>query len=136
MREPGTKNQLLKAPVCSKGFSEERVELVISPPFNSTQLLRCMGQLDSILRDGNSYSSIMSSINSFSKGILIVLQMQADKLSDLIIRLTNLPEVERIEEDLPATGISSTPSARPSRKLRVILKEPQIVVRELVAVAA
>ncbi len=113
------------------GLTEEVVELVIPPPANAAWLLRFMCHLGEIFQED--FASIICTVGSWDHGSIITIQPQPTISASLLIVLANMPEVEKVEEELPARGIiSSFPrkfellarlGINPSRRLHITLKE-------------
>ena len=113
---------------------EEAVELVIPPPANAAQLLRFMHQLTEICHDG--FASIICTVGSFDRGTAITIRPHSITSSSLVITLSHVAEVEKVEEEpltrgvflglhrkfrlLPRLGIN------PSTRLRITLKETSL----------
>ncbi len=106
------------------------VELVIPPPDNAAQLLRFMCQLEEILRDN---FVIVWAVVSRDRDTVITIQPRSttrDDLSSLLIKLANMPEVDKVEELAGAFpsfpkrfGFLLKLGISPSKRLRVTLKE-------------
>lgn len=127
-------------PVKPVGLVDESVELVLPPCDNARRLLKLMGQLENRLHEDDSYGSIMRTAYLRDGGITITILMRPIKISSLVIKLANMSEVERVEEGSHITGaFSSFPnkfegplvsSIRPTKSVRVTLKEADIARRE------
>jgi len=130
-----------RLPVKPLGLLNESVELVVLPRGSTSQLLRFMGQLDERLLDTDNYGSILRTAYSSDGSITITILMESTKLSNLVIKLDIMPEVEKVEEELPARTIFSSTtekfrglppsSIRPSKRIHVTLKEPILAWQEL-----
>ena len=122
-----------RLPVKPLGLVDESVELVVLPRSSTSQLLRFMGQLDERLLDTDNYGSILRTAYSWDSSVVITILMESAKLSNLVIKLANMSEVETVEEEPLATGVFSSTiekfrglpasSIRPSKRIRVTLKE-------------
>ncbi len=108
---------------------KEAVELVIPPPSNVTQLLRFMCQLGEILDNS---ASIQWEAVSRDRDTVITILTQPATSSSLLIKLANMPEVDKVEE-LAGDAFSSLPKRfgfllklgiiSPSKRFRVTLEE-------------
>ena len=129
-----------RLPAKPVGLVDESVELVVPPCDNARRLLKLMGQLENRLHEDGSYGSIMRTAYLRDGGITIKVLMQPTKFSSLVIKLANMSEVERVEEESHVTGaFSSFPNKfggplvsniRPTKNVRVTLKEVDIARRE------
>jgi len=117
-----------------KDLVEEAVELVVPPPANAAQLLRFMCQLEEKFHDNyDNYASIMRTVSSWNRGTVITILLEPNRLPNLLDKLGNMPEVEKVEEEPLARGASSSfpkkfgtlpwSSISPSKRIRVTLKE-------------
>lgn len=115
-------------------FVDEVVELVIPSSANAAWLLRFMCQVEEILHDDfTSFASIICTVGSWDRGTVITIRMRPNTSSSLLIKLANLPEVEKVEEELLARsafssspkkfGLLSKPSISPSKRICVTLQE-------------
>ena len=107
---------------------KEVVELVIPPPDNAAQLLRFMGQLGEILHD---FASIVWAVFPRDCDTVITTQLQPAISSSLLIKLANMPEVDKVEE-LAGVAFSSltkrfgfllNSGISPSKRFSVTLEE-------------
>ncbi len=124
------------------GLVEEVVELVVPPPANAARLLRFMCELGEILH--NDFTSIICTVGSWDCGTVITIQSRPATFSSLLIKLANMPEVEKVEEEpLTRGAFSSFPrkfgllprlSISPSKRIRVTLKEAGMARQGLVTV--
>lgn len=115
----------------SDSLVEEVIELVVPPPVNAASLLGFMCQLGDILHDD--FASIICTVGSWDRGTVVVIRSQPNMLSNLVIELANIPEVEKVEEEPPVKGVLSKlankfeyfpkSGANPSRRLHITLKE-------------
>jgi len=113
------------------GFIEEMVELIIPPPVNAARLLRFMCQLGEILHDD--FTSIICTVGSWNRGTIITIRSQPATYSALLITLANMPEVERVKEEMLTKeplvsfykkfGLLPRLKIIPSKRLHVTLKE-------------
>ncbi len=108
---------------------KETVELVIPPPDNAAQLLRFMCQLGEILHD-NSASILWEAVSRDCDTVITILTQPATS-SSLLIKLANMPEVDKVEE-LAGGAFSSLPKRfgflprlgiSPSKRFSVTLEE-------------
>jgi len=117
-------------------IQEEAVELVVPPSTNIPWLLRFMVQLEKILHDNDSRGSMLSTVRSWDCGAVITVLLEPTQVSNLVIKLACMPDVEKVEEDWPATGAFSsfadrlrvlpTSSINPSKRFYLTLKEPDV----------
>lgn len=120
-------------PTKPAGFVDESVELVIPPRSDVHQLWSLVGQLDDRLHEDDSYGSVMRTAYSVDSGTAITVAMQRHKFSSLVIKLANMREVERVEEESHAGGATCSfpdelrvlqeASIRPTKSIRLILVE-------------
>jgi len=94
---------------------KEAVELVIPPPHNAAQVLRFICQLGEILHDNS--ASILWAVFPRDCDTVITTQLQPTTFSSLLIKLANMPEVEKAEEEPLAEGAFS----RLPKRLRFLL---------------
>ena len=137
-----------RLPVKPLGLLDESVDLVVLPRGNTSHLLRFMGQLDERLLDVDNYGSILRTAYSSDGSIVITILMEPGKLSNLVIKLVIMSEVEKVEEELPERGIFASTtgksrglpavSTRPSKRIYATLQEPILARQEpeLVPVSA
>jgi len=113
---------------------DETIELVIPPSADAAQLLRFMCQLEEILHDDStSFANIIYTVGSWNCSTVISLRIQHDASFSLPIMLTNMPDVEKVEEeplvrDVPPSvlkkfGFLSKSNISPSKTICVTLKE-------------
>jgi len=129
-----------RLPMRPLGLLNEAVELVVLPRDGTSQLLRFMGQLDERLLDPDNYGTILRTAYSWDGSVAIAILMEPTKLSNLVIKLAILPEVEKVEDELSARSIFSSTtkkfrglpasSIRPSKRIHVTLKEPVLARQE------
>lgn len=127
-----------------EGLVQETVELVVPHPANAAQLLRFMCQLGEVFHED--FASIICTTGTWDRNTVITVQLQPAMFASLLIQLTNMPEVEKIEEETLARGVFSSFANKfgllprlginPSKRLRVTLKEPGIARQELMPVSA
>ncbi|GAI95358.1 unnamed protein product [marine sediment metagenome] len=108
---------------------KEAVELVIPPPDNAAQLLRFMCQLGEIL--DNSASIQWEAVSRDCDTVITILTEPATS-SSLLIKLANMPEVDKVEE-LAGGAFSSLPKRfgfllrlgiiSPSKRFSVTMEE-------------
>jgi len=120
----------------------EAIELVVPPAANAARLLRFMCQLEERLSDN--HASIEHAAGSWDCGAVITILGGPTTLVNLLERLENMPEVEKVEEEPTAKGASySFPkkfgglprsSIRPSKRIRVTLKESSMARQGLATV--
>ena len=101
----------------SAASPEEAVELVTPPSANTPWLLRFMAQLEEILRHDDSRGSILSTVGSRDCSTVITVLLESTQVSNLVIKLAFIPDVEKVEEGPLATGAFSSFADR----LRVLL---------------
>lgn len=111
-------------------FVEETVELVVPPPTNAAQLLRFTSQMDEVLKDA--YASISQMIGTWDLGTVITVSLGYSSLSDLLDKLNDMPDVEKVEEgpiakdtfpgDRKIIGAVLKPRISPSKRIFVTLK--------------
>ena len=129
-------------PVKPLGLLDESVGLVVLPHGGTSQLLGFMGQLDEILLDTDSYGSVLRTAYSWDGSILITILMEPVKLDNLVTKLAIMPEIEKVEEELPAArGVFSSAiekfrnlpasSINSSKRIYVTLKESILARQEL-----
>jgi len=94
---------------------KEAVELVIPPPHNAAQILRFICQLGEILHDNS--ASILWAVFPRDCDTVITTQVQPTTFSSLLIKLANMPEVGKAEEEPLAEGAFS----RLPKRLRFLL---------------
>ena len=104
---------------------------------DSNRLFKLISQIESILRENNSYGSIMRTNYLIDGGMTIGLFMMPSKVSNLVMKLANMAEVERVEENLQSDDFHSTLPNRyksiplsnvgSSRSVRVTLKDSELV---------
>ena len=134
-----------QSPRADDSFIEEEVELVVTPPANAAQLLRFMCQLEERFHDKyDNYASILHTVGSWDWGIVITVLLQSGRLSSLLEKLADMPEVEKVDEEPLANGASSSlpkkfgelprSSISHNRRLHVTLKEASIAGQRLATV--
>lgn len=102
----------------------EAVELVISPPSNADQLFRYIGKLEKLLHDD--FGSIVSVAGSWTRGVVITVQLEPARASSFPIKLADIPEVEKVEEQPLTEGTLASKlklRVHPSKRLSITLKE-------------
>jgi hypothetical protein len=129
-----------RLPVKPLGLLDESIELVVLPRGDTSQLLRFMGQLDERLLDADNYGSILRTVYLWDGSIIITILMESTKIGNLVVKLSIMPEVEKVEEELPAGSILSgtaeksmglsVSGVRSGKRICVTLKEPVPVRRE------
>ena len=72
------------------------VELAILPPSNAARLLRFICQLEDLLHDNS--AGIVSMVGSWDRGLVIKVKLEPTTASSLPIKLSDMPEVEKVEE--------------------------------------
>lgn len=122
---------------------EGAIELVVPPPADAAGLLRFMCQLAEILHED--FASIICTVGSWDRGTVVTIRPQPTTVVSLPIRLANLPEVEKVEEESLAGGIfPSFPKKlwflpklgiSPGKRIRVTLKETSTTREELVSLS-
>lgn len=113
------------------GFNEEVVELIVPSSVNAARLLRFMWQLGEIARDD--FTSIICTVGSWNRGTIITIRSQPAAYSTLLIALANMPEVEKVDEELVTKtplvsfykkfGLLPRLKINPSKRLHLTLKE-------------
>lgn len=123
------------------GYANEAVELVVPPPADAACLLGFMCHLEEIFHDN--FATIVRTVGTWSGPTVITIILgPTTSPSLLVLKLANIPEVEKVEEEpvtrgsfasflknvevLPGLNIS------PSERIRVTLKETSLAKRELV----
>ncbi|GEM_PF-4874936 len=89
---------------------EEAVDIVIPPHDNAAMQFRFITQLQKILDDYDSHGSIIRMVPSSCRGTVITVSIKLSKLTCLLDRLSDMPEVEKVEKienELP--GQSAVP---------------------------
>ena len=117
-------------------IQEEAVELVAPPSTTIPWLLRFMVQLEKILRDDDSRGSMLSTVRSWDCGTIITVMLEPTQVSNLVIKLACMPDVEKVGEDWPATDAFSsfadrhrvlpTSSINPSKRFYLTLEETEV----------
>ena len=82
----------------STGFFEQEVKLFIPSSIGFTQLYRFTTQLDEGLLHRGIAENLVSMVPSRSKGTIFKLAFRPNKLSVLMDKLHNMPDVEKVEE--------------------------------------
>ena len=126
------------------GLDSESFELAILSCGDVSSLLRFMGQLDGMLNDPDSYGDILRTAHTRDCGTIVTIQMQPAKIGNLMLKFANLPEVEKVEQEPVAIGVSSgsagesarlpISSSEPDKRIYITLKEADFVMREQVLV--
>ena len=121
------------------GLVEEAVDLVISPADNAARLFRFIGQLEGTLHDRQ--VGIKHMAPSWDWGTVITILPRSRTLADLIDKLDNMTDVEKVEaEPLAGSAISTFPKRfgfltrlgiSPSKRIHVTLKQTSIARQEL-----
>ena len=131
-------------PASYEKYVEEAVELIIPSATNAFQLMRFMSQLEERLNADSDYNrvSITQMVGSWEWGAIITILVQPDTLVNLMKRLTNMTEVEKVEEKSTAKGILpsfpkkfgvlSRSSISLSKRFQVLLKKTDTAREELV----
>ena len=125
------------------GYVDEAVELVVPPPADAACLLRFMRHLEEIFHDN--FATIVRTVGSWcGPTVITTLLGPTTSPSLLVLKLANIPEVEKVEEEPVARGaFASFPknagvlpglNISPSERIRVTLKETSMARRELVPV--
>ena len=125
------------------GYVDEAVELVVPPPADAACLLRFMRHLEEIFHDN--FATIVRTVGSWcSPTVITTVLGPTTSPSLLVLKLANIPEVEKVEEEPVARGaFASFPknvgvlpglNISPSERIRVTLKETSMARRELVPV--
>jgi len=101
-----------------------------------------MYELEEKLQDN--YAGIMHTVGSWDLGTVITIWLYPTRLSSLLDKLGNMPEVEKVDEEPLASGASSSfpekfgvlprPSIIPGKRLRITLKETGIASQGLATV--
>lgn len=128
LSEPETKDRkesrevwrISRLSVKSSDSLNEAVELVVLPYSNTRgntpRLLSFLGQLYTIFLDANTYGSILYTTYSWAGSMVIGVLMDSAKINNLAMKLAIMPEVDKIEKELPKANILSG-SANESRAL-------------------
>ena len=124
------------------GLVEESVELVIPSLAEASWMLRFMCQLGEILHE--KADSIICTVGSWDCDTIITVHPESITPSNLLITLANMPEVEKVEEESLPKSILSSFSRKfgalsrlrinPTRRLRVTLRETDVVKQEFTTV--
>ena len=130
-------------PVRPTGFTDELVELVVLPSDDSPQLLGFMSNLSERLQDYDNYGSIMRTAYSSIGHIIVDVLMLPDKVGSLVIKLANMPEVEKVWDEPQASGVLSSflnksanspmSNMRPGKKVFVALEDTGLAKHRLSA---
>ncbi len=117
-----------------KGFVEEVVLLVIPQGSHAAELFTLMRHLSDVLQDNCSHGSIACVAGSWDRGTVVSLSMGHMTTSDLLHKLSRMPNVAKVEELEASEAIASTHISRceflrafsnaPSKTILVTLKEP------------
>ena len=102
MEKPDRESQDLQ-----KSEKKGTIEMVISPSNNPTQLLRFMFRLEKTYKGDNHSASIIRAGGSFDRGAFIAISLRSNSPADIVNEISNMPEVETVEEDPPASGAFS-----------------------------
>ena len=98
-----------RLPVKPGSGIDNSVDVVVLPGNNEPRLLlRFMGQLYEGLHDQENYSMILHAACSSVGQALVTILIQPTKLGNLVIKLANMPEVEEVREEPPASAILSS----------------------------
>lgn len=126
-------------------FNEEAIELIIPPSTNSSLLLSFIYLLEKRLCDPFTHVSIMHIIGSWDWGTIITLSLSSNQSVNLLEKLENLPEVERVEQKplirgthpvLPKKfGTLPKPRISPNKIIHITLKETNISTQEFLSVS-
>lgn len=119
------------------GFVEE-VDLVVSLPAGAAQLSRFTGQVEKALR-----ARVMETVGSSDWGTTITVLLKPTLLANVIDKLGNICDVEKVEEEPPARGrfpsildrfrALSRSRANLRRRILIALKETDMADQGLVA---
>ena len=134
-----------RLPVKSLGLLNEAVELVVLPygdtHGNTSQLLGFLGQLDTTLLDADSYGSVLYTNYSWNGNMAITILMDSAKINNLAMKLAIMPEVDKVEEELPEIGIlpgyakkfKALPAStiKPIKRFSITLRESILAEHEL-----
>ena len=120
-------------------FNGETIELVTSPLAESASLLKFLCQMESVFSDHS--GSILKVAGSWACGMVITLELRSITLAGLFDRLAGMAGVEVEDEELLPEGTFPDLSEKPgnlagpgigcSKRLRVILKESEVVGKKL-----
>jgi hypothetical protein len=115
---------------------EETIDLALPPSTDATQLLRFMFHLEETCRSDHRSARIIRAGGSFNQDTFITISPGRRSLADIIGKISAIPEVEKVEEDPPASIAVSRfakifarlRSSRygPSNRLRIILNGTSI----------
>jgi two-component system response regulator DevR len=106
------------------GLVEEEIELVIHPSTDAAQLMRFTNQVEKRL-----HASILQTVGSWDWGTAITILLKPDTSSNLLHKLGDIPDVEKVEaEPLTRDNLSgflkkfiTTPRSRTSTKERFMI---------------
>ncbi len=82
-----------RAPLQEPGVSGEELDLVISPPADTVQVMRFIAQMEKTLD-----ACIPQTIGSQEQGTTVTVQLKFASLAVLLHKLRNIPDVAKVEE--------------------------------------
>ena len=86
---------------------KETIDMVISAPNDPTQLSRFMLQLEKTCKGCNHSAGIIGSCGSCGRGACVTISLVAYSPLEIVNEISNMPEVEIVEEDQPNSGVFS-----------------------------
>ena len=121
---------------------KDSIELTVPPCTNATQLSRFMCWLEEIFYSNYHSAGIMRTVGSFNQETLITFLLGTSSAADILDKIREMPEVEKVEEEPLVSGVFSrfhtrfarfsTSSISSSRRFRLTLKENSLARQELV----
>jgi len=115
---------------------EETIDLAIPPSTKATQLLGFMFQLEKTCRSDHRFGCIIRTGGSSIQGTFITISPGCRSLADIIDEISSMPEVEKVEEDPPASIAVSrfakifvrmrSSKYGPSKRFRITMNETSI----------
>jgi hypothetical protein len=115
--------------------SDMTTEVIIDTRENEAQLMLFMNKFNNMINAGGESYGILRISYLWEGYVSITLTIEPEKLSELMIRLSALPEVEKVEDELFVRGEESgegekkfrdlpyPPAAKATNKIRVTLCE-------------
>lgn len=123
-----------------------KVELVVPLDTDISRLFKFMVNVEKKLSDFDGQATILSERRSCNPGFVITMEIKGAELSNIINKLANMTEVEKVEEDPSAIanladiynkpGGLLTSNINHNKRIHVSLKETDVTRQELVPVLA